>query len=136
MLAACINAGNFLAQYAMYTDRILQGPVTATQHLDEGLDGEEVLEQLLDALTAPSIPVPEEERFALVDVREVRLLPDGRFGAVVETAVGPGAGGQGTHQDWAVYVWKDGRVLIDDVGFGIRGDGISGMATPVATPVP
>jgi plastocyanin len=74
-LVACLNAGEFLRVYALYTDDYLRRTLT-----DRGID----LEQL-QATPAPD----QQESTALVGVSDVRQLAGGQVTARVETTSSP-----------------------------------------------
>jgi hypothetical protein len=63
---ACVNAGDMLRGYALYTDEF----VRTTVFLDPSIE-------------RPPRPVPADERVTLLDVVYVRVFPDGRVGAVI-----------------------------------------------------
>ena len=74
-LVACLNAGEFLRIYALYTDDYLRRTLA-----DSGMD----LQQL------QATPAPDrQETTALVGVSEVRQLAGGRVTARVETTSSP-----------------------------------------------
>ena len=74
-LVACLNAGEFLRIYALYTDDYLRRTLN-----DAGID----LQQI------HATPAPDrQEMTALVGVNEVRQLAGGRVAARVETASSP-----------------------------------------------
>ncbi|HEX5498074.1 MAG TPA: hypothetical protein VFX03_02565, partial [Thermomicrobiales bacterium] len=110
-LVACSNAGEILRRLALYSDaRVEQaypnGPTPALQ-----------------VMAATPIPVSELERVALLDVRDVRQLADGRVGATVVLdnpalhTHGLATPGVNSQQDVAhlTFVKQDGRWLIDDL---------------------
>jgi plastocyanin len=74
-LVACLNAGEFLRIYALYTDDYLRRTLN-----DAGIDP-----QQLQATPAPD----QRETTALVSVSEVRQLAGGRVTARVETTSSP-----------------------------------------------
>jgi hypothetical protein len=63
---ACVNAGDELRGYALYTDEFVRTAVFVDASLDQ-----------------PAVPEPPERRVTLLDVVYVREYPDGRVGAVV-----------------------------------------------------
>jgi hypothetical protein len=58
--------------------------------------------------------VPKELYGSLLAVRDVRVLPDGRVGALVETDF-PGEPPEGAEVDFFLFVQEDGSWLIDDL---------------------
>jgi uncharacterized cupredoxin-like copper-binding protein len=95
-LVACLNAGDYLRIYALYTDDYVR------RHLAEG--GRD-LENLI------ATPVPENERTALVNIQAVQRLENGRVAARVETF--DPATDRAVVID-AILVEQGGRYLIDD----------------------
>jgi hypothetical protein len=63
---ACVNAGDMLRGYALYTDEF----VRASVFFDP-------------AMERPPVAVPSDQRVTLLDVVYVRVYPDGRVGAVI-----------------------------------------------------
>jgi hypothetical protein len=101
-LVACFNAGELLRAYGLYTDHYLhsllsrQDPTTRAAH---------------DSLATP-MPASPEERAKILDIHGVRVLPDGRVGAIVtiKYAVVP------VPKTFSmVFVEEDGRWIIDDI---------------------
>src|SRR5215217_6094270 len=74
-LVACLNAGQFLRVYALYTDDYLRRTLN-----DSGIDVDQI-----QATPAPS----GQEMTALVGVSEVRQIAGGRVTARVETTSSP-----------------------------------------------
>ncbi|MEA2597472.1 MAG: hypothetical protein QOF01_3941 [Thermomicrobiales bacterium] len=107
-LIACINAGDFNRQIALYTDALL---------LSGGLDP--------DDLDDPVDPLPSERLVMLLDVTYAREFPDGRVGAIVilddPIAESP------AEPLFLVFQFASDRWLIDDFG-------VFGSTTTVATP--
>ncbi|HEU5430321.1 MAG TPA: hypothetical protein VFU81_01585, partial [Thermomicrobiales bacterium] len=94
-LVSCLNAGDYLRIYALYTDAYVTRLLRRT-----GLN----LSQL-EATPAPNRP----QSTALVSVQDVRVLPDGRVAARVET-YDPRAGRIGVD---ALLVKEGDRYLIN-----------------------
>lgn len=110
-LIACANAGLALQRLGLYTDEAVlraypQGPTDA-----------------LKVMAATPVAVSQIERVALVGVKDVRPLADGRVAATVVVdnptfhTHGLATPGANVTQDVAtlVFVKQDGRWLIDDV---------------------
>jgi hypothetical protein len=74
-LIACNNAGDFARVLAFYTDDLIRQAFRADPAASE---------QLETILATPATPLPAAQRTVLLDVRDVRELPDGRVGAIVE----------------------------------------------------
>jgi hypothetical protein len=71
---ACHNAGNPLAAFAMYTDDYFRRLFGRIGPYDEGA---------IEALQRAPTPRAEQERVALIELRDARVLEDGRIEAVV-----------------------------------------------------
>ena len=95
-LVACLNAGDYLRAYALYTDGYLQRNFRPDS---------------LAAIGATPVPVEESTRIAFAGVREVVMLPDGRVGALVDVTT-PGASGVTTTN--TVFARVGDRFLIDE----------------------
>jgi hypothetical protein len=101
-LVACFNAGELLRAYSLYTDHYLhrllsrQDPTTLAAY---------------DSLATP-MPSTPKERAKILDIHGVRLLADGRVGAIVtiKYAVVPVP-----KTFFVVFVEEGGRWLIDDI---------------------
>jgi hypothetical protein len=63
---ACVNAGDMLRGYALYTDEFVRTGI----FIDP-------------AMERPPVAVPPDQRVTLLDVVYVRVYPDGRVGAVI-----------------------------------------------------
>ena len=74
-LIACNNAGDFPRVFAFYTDALIRGVFAGNPAL---------VERLTADLSRTPAPLPPAERTELLAVRGVRVLADGRVGAVVE----------------------------------------------------
>jgi len=96
-VVACLNAGDYLRVYALYSDNYVRQNVPA---------------ETIGALPATPVPAPETTQLVLQAVREVVLLPDGRAAALIDLT-GPQAGGAVT-TTYAVFAQVDGRWLIDE----------------------
>ena len=135
---ACANAGDFARGAALYTEgyvgALVAAPIVAGLE-EAGRLGEEdaaavdeaVAAQLTEGVNAAPAPLPEAARSALVEVREARVLADGR---VVALVVGerPGDGETATA---IVFVEEDGRYLIDGA-FPVGDGGTPAAGTPAA----
>ncbi len=111
-LLACTNAYGFLGLVAVSTDDHIR--FVLAYDIASGMDEETVTEFLT---AAPESPTPEQS-VALVDVRDVTVLDDGRIGAVV---VGdePGVGDVTLY---FIFVEENGRYLLDEQ-FDLPADG-------------
>jgi ketosteroid isomerase-like protein len=72
-LVACINAGDFWRVIALYSDRYVQFFLS---------QGGELTEEAYSQYATP-VPLPPEQQIAIVEYRDVVVLPDGRIAAVV-----------------------------------------------------
>ncbi|HEV2107151.1 MAG TPA: hypothetical protein VGR16_02720 [Thermomicrobiales bacterium] len=106
--AACYNAGDLPRVLALMTDE------AARELLSDLLEGEPVTaESVTDLLATQAGPLPYEEWIALFPVRDVRVLPDGRVGAIVEW----GSPGEPTVvQEANFHIYE----LVDFQGVGTR----------------
>lgn len=121
LYTACQNTGDFRLLAALYTDAMLQGdlanllplpfqpqnPLEALYALlfdPNGKDAAEASAQLAQDLAAP--PTPLSPPIAAAEVRDVRVLPDGRLGAVLMQDSRP--------TEFQIYVRVDGRLLLDE----------------------
>ena len=103
-LYACLNAGDELRAAALFTDAYFERLFSQFGRLPP---------EELAGFAAPPRPAPERLWTRLVAVRDVRLLSDGRIGAVVVTddPVGPPTEPEAR---FFVFVEADGRFLIDE----------------------
>jgi hypothetical protein len=103
-LLACTNAHGFLGLVAVASDRHVRDVLA--QDVAAGVT-EEAMAEFLAA--SPEPPTPAQS-VALVDVRDVTVLNDGRIGAVV---VGDEPG-VGELTLYLIFVAEDGRYLLDE----------------------
>ena len=99
-VVACSNAGDYLAQMALFTDEGVQffGP-------EESDATEEDIRSFF--ADTPVEPLPEDEREVFPGLTDVQVLEDGRIGAIFgASANDPGA-------VYVIFVEVDGRFLID-----------------------
>ena len=118
---ACANAGDVGRMYALVSDEFLRQsvgnlPLTAA---------------VVDYLSATPVPRPAESRTTLFAVREVRRLPDGRVGALVDDRDPTDPRGASLTTDFVVFVEADGSLLLDEYVSGLEA-----VYDPVATPTP
>ena len=101
MGVACLNALDFPRLFAVHSDGYLERALGANPPTTE----------VLDMLFSPSAPFPPELREAIVSIRDVTLLADGRLAAVYlsdELASEPGY-----EYHLLILVREDGRLRID-----------------------
>ena len=103
-LAACLNAGNFLAFGALYTDEYFQRIVETEGPLPE---------EDFAFLTAEPEPLPAENQAGILAIVDVRLLPDGRVAGLFDLQ-DPLAEPPGPARFLYIFVEQDGRWLIDE----------------------
>ncbi len=120
---ACVNAGNYLAGLSMVTEDMIRSSV-----------GEDVYdEDLIAALEASPVPLPEDQQTDLIGVRNVIVLEDGRVGALIDYQAHSGQteGINGKETDFFIFKQVDGVWLLDDVYQNM--EGLYGSdATPAA----
>jgi hypothetical protein len=102
-VAACINAGNYLALYALYTDAEI-----AREAMTDPLSDEDV-----ESFAQTPVPLEGEGRAAILAVDELRLLPDGRVAALVDY-YDPFQEPPGPARYFFILVNQNGRWLIDE----------------------
>jgi len=118
---ACGNAGYYLAGLSMVTEDMIVNAV-----------GEAVYdEDLIAALEASPVPLPEEQQTDLIGVRNVIVLEDGRVGALIdyEAHSGQTEGINGQETDFMIFEQVDGVWLLDEVY-----QNMEGLYGPEATP--
>lgn len=99
---ACRNGNDFLRAYALFTQDMLVSLFGGPATIDP---------EIRAAITEEAGPVQRRQRVGLVSVTEVTLLPDGRVGAVVDTA-----SARHLFQDYLFFVLDpaSNRWLIDE----------------------
>ena len=118
---ACVNAGDELRQFALFTDAGLRRYVLRfTVAMPAALPR--------SALT----PLPEGKRFFARRIRDVRVLPDGRLAATVIASNQPleaerPIGEEALPATVFLFVAGEGRYLIDDLIFPVA---IAGTPSP------
>jgi hypothetical protein len=111
---ACVNAGSFGAVLALFTPNGVAQLLLGMSGESTGLTEEELvqsIEFLRPILETPATPVPVEQRAALVEIQDVRKLPDGR---ILVVSVGDAASDSGVA--FAVLTKVGDRWLIDAAG--------------------
>ena len=103
-VGACLNAGNFLAFYALFTDEYFQRLVETEGPLPE---------EDLAFLTAEPEPLPAENQAGILAIVDVRQLPDGRVAGLFDLQ-DPIAEPPGPARFLYIFVEQDGRWLIDE----------------------
>jgi hypothetical protein len=107
---ACANAGDSLAGFALLSDRFTR----------EILGEESLTEDDVQQFAASPEALPEELHATLHAVRDVRVLPDGRVGALVESEY-PDEPPAGVEVDFFYFAEEGGRFLIDGVVENLEG---------------
>ncbi len=94
---ACFDDGDYGRAFALFTDDYLLqfGPEMGT-----------TLEQTRDFLEASPVPVPDEQRIEIGRMRDARMLPDGRVGAILDA---PGG------SVFFLFEEHEGRWLLDGI---------------------
>ena len=94
-LVSCLNAGEFLRAYALYTDDYLVRNLSA---------------EAIEGLSATPVPTEEAMRSTFGDVLDARMMDDGRVAALISTS-NPQVG---ETIILAILTNEEGRWLIDD----------------------
>ena len=97
---ACANAGDPLRVASLFSDDFLRD-----------FFGGAPREDLLDFLTTPPQPLPEDQKRIIVRFGEVQLLPDGRTGVVIVLAEPDDP--RTEEPDFAIMKRVEGRWLVD-----------------------
>ena len=113
-LVACLNAGDYLRAYALYTD----------DYLRRNFSPDEIA-----AIAATPEAVEEAARAVFRGVRDVATLDDGRVGALVDTA-NPDDDGDVT--TYTVFVEEGDRYRIDEETVVEAPDADAAAGTPTA----
>lgn len=138
----CTNAGYFPGMAALATDEMMARPLGRVAiyagHLFAGRPGTPApfetptaaaLDAYLITLQFPQ-PLPEAEQSAVLEIRDVRTLGNGRVWATVVTA----SQAEPNPETDTVYLrWSGDRYLIEGTSRGEAADSVSPSATP-ATP--
>jgi len=98
--AACYNAGDLPRLLTVMSDEI--ATLLLADVGDSGL-----------TLAATPTPLNPDEFIALFPLRDARLLPDGRVGAIVDWATGSEPTRR-SESNFHIYVWLDGAWLLDE----------------------
>lgn len=112
---ACFNAGDYLRAFALYSDEALQ------RFAEQGPFTKDIAAFFLATPEA----FPEDFRSSVLAVRDVRVLPDGRVGALVDTD-DPTSLPEGTDVDFVVFVEQGDRYLIDEEITDLEGSPAAG----------
>ena len=122
-VAACYNAGDYLAGFGGVTEDFLRSQVGLAL-FDE---------DFVAAMNAEPAPLLEEEQTVVLDVREVTVLEDGRVAALFDY-VGPSPqleGIEGVETDLFIFEEVDGQWLLDESIENVEAThGPEGVATP------
>ncbi|HEV2107427.1 MAG TPA: hypothetical protein VGR16_04125 [Thermomicrobiales bacterium] len=98
---ACTNAGEIRRVLSLFSDNRVR-----TFFAGRGAPTPAETESIL---SEAATPVPEADQLRLVTIRDVKRLPDGRAGAIIETR-----SNDTTFTDFVYFIKEDGRWLIDD----------------------
>jgi hypothetical protein len=108
---ACVNAGDNFRSLALVSDTFLRRQLGGAIPTSDQLAA--LRSQLEGAAAASPVPLARDKQGALVEVRDARMLPDGRVGAVVvvDSAVGAPS------QESALFLFSKGgtRWLVDEI---------------------
>ncbi|MDP9353484.1 MAG: hypothetical protein M3P51_18345 [Chloroflexota bacterium] len=103
-LIACVNAGDRLRAFALFTDQGLHQAF---------FPGGPPSQEEIDSLAAPPTPTTPEEQEAMPLVQDVQLLPDGRARALL-VGGGPAMAVDGDGDRIYIFVRAGDRWLIDE----------------------
>ena len=118
---ACLNAGDVPRMYALVSDEFLR----------QSFAGQPPTEAVLAYFTAPPTPRPVETRASFLGLRQARVLPDGRVGALVDDRDPTVPGVPPVSTDFVVFAEAGDRWVMDQLIAGLeRTHG------PEATPAP
>lgn len=98
---ACTNAGETRRMLSLFSENRVRG-FFAGRGAPTSAEVEAVLE-------LPATPVTEAGQLELISITELRMLPNGQVGALVETR-----SGDTTFVDFVYFVEEDGRWLVED----------------------
>ena len=124
-LTACYNAGHYLAAFGGVTDEFILSQVGLSL-FDE---------DFVTSMNAEPVPLDEGAQTEHLDVREVRVLDDGRVAALFDyVGVHPQVEGiDGVETDVFIFENVDGEWLLDESIENVEGThGPEGIATPDA----
>ena len=128
-ILACVNAGEYLRALALYSDDLVRRVFAQDGGLPFGDATAETVAATPGAGTA-ALPV----RLALVDIRDVRVLPDARSSAVVVVGFAAGRDVRAEPPVLIVFVKRHERWLEDEV-INLHDSGLSPTTGP-GTPAP
>ncbi len=126
-LVACANAFDPLRILALISDQYTGQLANAALAAQEQ---PELAEQLLLRFPVPLGAVSGGEPVAMVPIRDARLLPDGRIGAILESTIATATGDDVMALFYVAFVEGDERWLLDEV-LPVVGEA---LGTPAATP--
>lgn len=132
-LVACANAFDPFRILALISDRYTGQLASAALAAQEQPD---LAEQLLLRFPVPLGAVAGGEPVRMIPIRDARLLPDGRIGAILEASIASGGGDNVTALFYVAFVDQDGRWLVDNVVPVASGVFGTPAATPAATAIP
>lgn len=129
-LVACANAFDPFRILALISDRYIGQLASAALAAQEQ---PELAEQLLLRFPVPLGDVAGGAPVPMIPVRDARLLPDGRIGAILEASVPNMDGSDTTALFYVAFVDQDDRWLVDEVTPVASGLFGTPAATPAAT---
>lgn len=132
-LVACANAFDPFRIMALVSEQYVGQLVNAALAAQEQ---PELAEQLLVRFPVPLGAVEGGEAVAMIPIRDARLLPDGRVGAILEAQVATATSGDVTALFYVAFVDVDDRWLVDEVqpiSSQLFGTPPATPATPVAS---
>jgi hypothetical protein len=102
LFAACYNAGDFGRLLSLLTDHAVLMVTGGTPD-----------QATIDLILAPATPAPAESLVSLVQLRDVRVLEDGRIGAIAENGLASDPG-VATDVSFRVFLKVGDNWLLDD----------------------
>ena len=111
-LVACANAFDPFRIMALVSEQYIGQLVNAALAAQEQ---PELAEQLLVRFPVPLGAVEGGEPVAMIPIRDARLLPDGRVGAILEAQLATGTSDDVTALFYVAFVDVEDRWLVDEV---------------------
>ncbi len=130
-LVACANAFDPLRILALISDQYIGQLANAALAAQERPD---LAQQLLVRFPVPLGAIDGSQPVGMIPIRDARLLPDGRIGAILESTISGTTGDAVTALFWVAFVDGDDRWLVDEVLPVVSEAFATPAATPQATP--
>ncbi len=130
-LVACANAFDPLRILALISDQYIGQLANAALAAQEQ---PELAQQLLGRFPVPLGAIEGSQPVGMIPIRDARLLPDGRIGAILESTIRSPTADDVTALFWVAFVDGDDRWLVDEVLPVVSEAFSTPAATPRATP--